>query len=59
MFSKLMEVDKQYFSDYTKGKIAILKELIALFKSRDPLEEYTTNVILLELNVRLRELEEK
>lgn len=39
-----------------EGVEETLKELISVFKKRDPLDTYTTNVILLELEVRLSQL---
>lgn len=38
------------------GKREILNELISIWKDRNPLEQFTTNVILLELKVRLNNL---
>ena len=42
-----------------KAKREVLEELINIFKDREPLETYTTNVILLEFKGRLMRLEEK
>lgn len=48
-----------YKTYYKDGQIEMLKELIAIWKPRDPLEPFTTNAILLELETRLRLLEPK
>lgn len=54
----LADVDREVNKAYNLGKIDLLKELITIYKPRDPLDIYTTNVILLELEVRLRVLTE-
>ncbi len=51
---KSFEWVKTYLEKHRKqAKIELLEELIAIWKPRPKLEMYTTNVILLELEVRL------
>ena len=47
-----------YQKGIKSGKLEILEELIKVFKDREPLEQYTTNVILLELKGRKIQIEE-
>jgi hypothetical protein len=54
----LADVDKIANQFYIAGKVDVLKELISIWKPRYPEEPFTTNAILLELEVRLRILEE-
>ncbi len=53
----LADVDQACNYAYLAGKADVLRELIKIWKPRDPLEPFTTNAILLELKVRLRLLE--
>jgi len=61
---KIAQIEIQTYADiltvsdraYKNGKLDVLKELIAIWKDRDPLEPFTTNAILLELKVRKRML---